>query len=99
VTNYARGRRFEWRVRDVLRGEGWLVLRTAGSRGPVDLIALRPGEVRFIQCKTRYPTDREWRSAQEFAGLAKGIVLLVWPGEKRGLLEWAEIVPKLKGTL
>lgn len=30
----------------------WFVIRTAGSFGPVDLVAMRPGRVLFVQVKS-----------------------------------------------
>ena len=61
MTNYAKGRRFEWRVRDYLEGLGWTVFRMAGSKTKVDLIAFAPREpfskhsdcAHFIQCKAK----------------------------------------------
>jgi len=51
MTNYSRGRQFEYRVKRYLLEHGWLVFRSAGSRSVADLIALRAGEVWLIQCK------------------------------------------------
>lgn len=48
---YNAGRRFEYQVRDFLRSKGWWVLRSAGSKSPCDLVALRSGEMMLIQCK------------------------------------------------
>ena len=81
---YEAGRRFEWKVRDRLRAAGFTVLRTAGSKGPVDLIAVRertmvlgveetPGEIRFVQCKNRKPTAAERRAATAFARVLFGV--------------------------
>ena len=54
TTNYARGRALEYRVRDILVGLDYLVLRSAGSHSPVDLIAIdRDGGVLFVQCQRR----------------------------------------------
>lgn len=53
MTSYLRGRRFEWRVRDYLTMLGYFVVRSAGSRGPVDLVALRRGRVLLVQCRAR----------------------------------------------
>ena len=54
TTNYARGRALEYRVRDILLGLDYLVLRSAGSHTPVDLIAInRDGGVLFVQCQRR----------------------------------------------
>lgn len=62
MTRYEVGRRFEWRVRRHFEKEGYFVVRAAGSKGPVDLVAVRksylaPAQraalVLFIQCKVR----------------------------------------------
>jgi len=50
--NYERGRAAEYRVRRQLESEGWLCVRAAGSKGPVDIVAFRDGRVRCIQVKT-----------------------------------------------
>ena len=52
MSQYARGTRFEHDVRDHLKGQGYTVLRSAGSKTKVDLVAWKFGEVLFIQCKT-----------------------------------------------
>jgi hypothetical protein len=62
TTNYARGRAFEYKVRDKMYEQGAvLVLRSAGSKTKVDLIALFPiidsityeGDIQamLVQCK------------------------------------------------
>ena len=51
MTNYTRGRQFEYRTKKKLEAEGWVVFRSAGSHSPADLIALRTGEVMLVQCK------------------------------------------------
>ena len=43
MTRYQSGRELEYRVRDLLSEAGYFVVRSAGSRGPVDLIALAMG--------------------------------------------------------
>lgn len=54
TTNYARGRAFEYRVRDYLITLGYVVLRSAGSHTPIDLIAIfGDGEILFVQCQRR----------------------------------------------
>ncbi len=90
--NYLAGRRFEWKVRKVLEAQGWTVMRTAGSKGPVDLIAVQPGRVQFVQCKNRTPTKRELESAKRFAAIATvGTVVMAWP-PARGMIsmEWVQ---------
>jgi Holliday junction resolvase len=63
MTNYANGRGREYEVRDDLRGNGYKVVRTRGSHGPMDLIAHKPGEWLLVQVKppgggTIPPKDR-----------------------------------------
>jgi len=68
VTNYHRGRRFEYRVKRFLEGEGWVVIRSAGSK-PIDLVAFKDGVILFIECKKRGYVPKEQREYQE--GLAR----------------------------
>lgn len=51
MTQYNDGRRFEYRVRDALREDGYEVLRSAGSKTKIDLVAIKRGQQIFIQCK------------------------------------------------
>ena len=51
MTPYQRGVRLEYRARDVLRTQGYVVVRSAGSHGPADLIALNRREVLLVQVK------------------------------------------------
>ncbi len=48
---YRIGLIFEYEVRDWLRDRGWLVMRSAGSKSPVDLVAVRNNQVLLVQCK------------------------------------------------
>ena len=51
MSKYDDGYRLECAVRDALRGEGYEVFRSAGSKGAADLIAFKPGEILFVQAK------------------------------------------------
>lgn len=62
-----------------LKREGWIVLRTAGSHGPFDLVAISPpsdaapqGIIQLIQVKGGENAERERRKAlsetAKFAG-------------------------------
>ena len=48
--SYAKGRRFEWNVKDLLETRGWIVVRAARSK-PVDLVAMKNGRILLIECK------------------------------------------------
>ncbi len=53
VTRYETGRQAEYRARDRLLEDGFhTVLRMAGSKGPVDLVAVSPRFVKFVQVKS-----------------------------------------------
>ena len=41
ITNYIRGRNFEYRVKKLLEKKGYIVFRTAGSHGLFDLIGIK----------------------------------------------------------
>ena len=52
MTVYASGTKFEYLVRDYYKKNGFQVMRSAGSKGAVDLIAWNMyGDVMLIQCK------------------------------------------------
>ena len=54
-TNYLSGRRAEYKLKREMETYGLIVLRTAGSHGPFDLIGIQPSlpiVVRFIQVKS-----------------------------------------------
>jgi len=60
------GQNYERELRDVLRSEGWVVFRSAGSHG-ADLIALKPNEHRIIEVKaTKYDAYRTTLDKPQF---------------------------------
>ena len=49
---YNAGRAFEYKIKKHLEAQGYFVVRAAGSRGPVDLVAFQNDSwPLFIQCK------------------------------------------------
>lgn len=66
MKRYHKGRMFEYTVRDRLTEEGWFVIRSAGSKGIADLVAIRPSrypphnpEVVLVQCSVgKKPTHQ-----------------------------------------
>lgn len=70
TSRYRRGRAFEYRVKASLSGAGYFVLRSPASRSPLDLVAIKPGVVLFVQCKTSGALPpSEWNAVYD---LAKG---------------------------
>jgi Holliday junction resolvase len=64
--NYVAGRRREYRAMRILEGQGYdCVLRTAGSHGAFDVIAIGSTNIRAVQCKPDYVTPAERESLQE----------------------------------
>ena len=51
MSHYRDGREFEYRVRAALIADGYDVIRSAGSKTKVDLVAFKPGQAVFVQCK------------------------------------------------
>lgn len=100
ATNYSRGADYERRVKARLEADGWTVFRTAGSKSPCDLIAVRwnvepPGhtsrELVFVQVKSgvRNMTAREREAFATFARDHGARPLLVSRGMR---LEWLDEV-------
>ena len=52
MTNYSRGRYYEYKAKKELEAQGYTILRSAGSHGPWDLTAFKDEEpVRCVQIK------------------------------------------------
>jgi Holliday junction resolvase len=55
IVSYRKGRRLEWKVREIFRRRGWVVVRAAASK-PIDLVCLkrkmgRRSRVVLVECK------------------------------------------------
>jgi Holliday junction resolvase len=64
----------EWAARDELRRRGFLVVRSAGSKTPIDLVALNDQEVLVIQVK---------KDAGDVAAAVSSLAALVVPAQVR----------------
>lgn len=89
TSNYDRGRALEYRARDALRADGYLVVRAAGSKGPADLLAFKPGQTLAVSCKLAALPAQEW---DDFYALCRDLgwtPLLAAPGPRgTPLLLW-----------
>jgi Holliday junction resolvase len=81
TSNYRAGADLERAARKVLEENGYFVVRSAGSKGPVDLVAFKPGEVLFVQCKT-WDARMSGLSRREFYWIAYNV------GAKALLCSW-----------
>ncbi|MDD5068816.1 MAG: hypothetical protein PHN89_04440 [Candidatus Pacebacteria bacterium] len=97
-TLYRIGRAFEYRIRDILRGKGYFVMRSPRSGSPIDLVAIIKGKVLFIQCK-RYGVlgVKEWNELFELAKSVDAIPLLAEQIIPRGYRLW-KLTDKKDGT-
>ncbi|MFG2165539.1 PDDEXK family nuclease [Micromonospora chersina] len=98
MSHYAAGTRFEHKIRDDLRDNGYEVMRAAGSKGAskVDLVALKPSQLLFIQAKRSgaLPPD-EWNRIVEVAGWVGAIPILAANGPRgRGVVYTRLLGPK-----
>jgi Holliday junction resolvase len=77
LTNYEAGRRLEYRVRDMFRRTGFLVIRAAQSK-PIDLVCLRDGKSVLVECKagTSFLGENRRRELLDLGQRAGAIVVL-----------------------
>lgn len=89
TSNYTRGRALEYLARDALRGDGYLVVRAAGSKGPADLLAFKPGQTLAINCKLVTLPPAEWDAFFQLCVDLGWTPLLAGPGPRgKPLLMW-----------
>ena len=80
MTRYNTGADFEREVRKHLAYNGYEIMRSAGSKGKVDLVAFKPGQVLFVQCKHTedgYLLPLERRELLRISQMTTGGVALV----------------------
>lgn len=65
MTNYTKGRRKEYQLIHRLELEGYIIIRSAGSHGFADIVAIKFPEIRFIQVK---PDDFSEAEAMKLLG-------------------------------
>lgn len=100
-TNYSRGAAFERKVAALLAGDGYWVVRAAGSHGKADLIALKPDQVVLVNCKLSGPggvPPAEWNALWELAATI-GALAVVAHRPARGTVSYLRLVgPKRART-
>ena len=90
MSNYTRGRAFEYRCRDFLRGLGYIVVRSPASRNPWDLLAIKLGTLLFVQCKIdSYCPPSEWNELYAIARSVGGQAIIV--GRERRKMVWRQV--------
>lgn len=86
MTNYRHGADLERAVKKLFEANGYYVIKSGGSKGPADLVALKRGETVLVQCKLDgylLPKDRKdlWCLAQSVG--ARNAVVASWRKEGR----------------
>lgn len=97
MTRYASGRRAEWRARDLFKNRGCDVVRSAGSKGLIDLVALCPADVVLIQVKytkSGHWSDKNWEALMALAAAnrfpyARVVAVVYEHGVKEPKFFWA----------
>ena len=84
VSNYRNGGDLERAAKKHLETEGYYVVKSAGSKGLADLVALKRGETLLIQCKTRGTMTRAARMALRMLALRVGATPLLCSWYKEG---------------
>jgi Holliday junction resolvase len=99
---YATGTRFEHKTRDDLIANGYEVMRAAGSKGStkVDLVAVKPGQLLFIQAKSNGTLGpAEWDRVVEVSGWVGAVPILAANGPRgRGVVYTRLLAPKRRGA-
>jgi Holliday junction resolvase len=99
MTNYQRGYAAERVARKILEDDGYLVIRSAGSKGPADLIALNAREIILIQVKRNRPVSlaEQKRLIDLLHRIPENARIEIWL-VSRGRLEKQEIGLGLAGS-
>jgi len=84
-SRYRKGHRWELKVKKIWEEKGYVVYRSAGSKGAADLIALKDGQIVLIQVKVnKKPSRSEVVKLKKEAKKCKATPLLVlWNSKKR----------------
>lgn len=80
-SNYAKGRRREYRTQQILETAGYLTLRAASSKGVADVVAVRAQDVRLISVKSgsAYASSAERETLAILAGAMRGTATVeIW---------------------
>ncbi len=102
ATRYQSGYAFERRVRKMLEGMGYYVIRSAGSKGIADLVALGKSIKVLVQCKRSGAISAEEWNALHSKCLELGAVPLVammrtmMRGPRRGIAIYRILGPRAK---
>ena len=80
MSRYDGGADLERAAKKVLEDSGYYVVRSAGSKGAADLVALKMGEALLVQCKKggRYLEPAERVALRKLALSVGAVCLVAW---------------------
>jgi Holliday junction resolvase len=90
MSRYAKGRRFEYRVRDFLRRRGYIVIRAAQSK-PIDLVCLKANKILLVECKTEKSTLSKSKKTELLKLAEASGALLVLAHRKKRTIELIDV--------
>lgn len=77
--NYANGAQLERDAKDNLEADGYWCVRAAGSKGVVDVLAMKPGQMLMVQAKKNGVCPPAERAALlELAATFEALPLVAW---------------------
>lgn len=96
--HYGDGTKFENETKHFLKLRGFEVIRSAGSKGKIDLVAFRPEELLFIQCKLNGmcpPIER--KKLRAFSAMVNAVPLVASAGDGSTTIRPVVIFRRLTG--
>src|SRR5215472_4006395 len=92
------GRDFEHRARAALDGNGYWTIRAAASKGLVDIVAMKPGQTVFVQCKRDGSLPpAEWNALYDLAHTLGAVPVMASLRLRHGLI-WHQLAARKDGT-
>mgnify|MGYP001097664569 FL=1 len=93
MTQYTKGRAYEYKALTILRKQGWLCSRSAASHSPVDIFAGKDGKLLLVQVKSGSGrvSEEAVKALREW-GRAFDARVEVWSFKKRGGVEVETLV-------
>lgn len=90
---YDMGMSFERAVRKDLEAKNYFVMRSAGSRGPVDVMGMKDGQVLLIQCKVAGKLKlREYIRLLKVAKMTLGTIALATRDKKNRKILYKRLI-------
>lgn len=74
---YVIGSNFERKIKREFENRGYFVVRSAGSKSPIDLVAIKEGIPILVQCKIKEITKKEIDELRKLQNKVKCKVLAI----------------------